>query len=103
MKGAFRLVYYPREMFADEHPEGFGELYNLELDPWEMNNLYFDKEHSGIARAMEHELLDRIIMTTRPVTATWGPDANTYTDEYLEADGKLSYSRFRNLRTKHYM
>jgi arylsulfatase A-like enzyme len=103
MKGAFRLVYYPREMFVEEYPEGFGELYNLEIDPWEMNNLYFDKEHSNMARAMEHELLDRIIMTTRLLTVTWGPDANTYTDEYLEVDGKLSHSRFRNPRTKHYM
>jgi len=32
-KGKYRYVYYPTEMFRDEYPEGFGELYDLEKDP----------------------------------------------------------------------
>ena len=43
LKGAWRLVYYPRGFFkrAGENHD-FGELYNLADDPWEMQNLYFD-------------------------------------------------------------
>lgn len=67
-KGAWRLVYYPRQMFADEYPEGFGELYNLQDDPWEMNNLYFDQAMETRVTEMREELLDWLVNTTRPVT-----------------------------------
>ena len=33
-KGDFRLVHYPRAMFPDQYPDGFGELYDLAADPW---------------------------------------------------------------------
>jgi arylsulfatase len=35
-KGKYRYVYYPWEMFGAEYPDGFGELYDLAADPWEM-------------------------------------------------------------------
>ena len=38
-KGRYRLVHYPPEAFADEYPQGFGELYDLEKDPHEIHNL----------------------------------------------------------------
>jgi arylsulfatase len=103
VKGPFRMVYYPRDMFAKDYPDGFGELYNLKEDPWEMNNLYFDEGHNNVVRGLMQELLDRIITSTRPITATWGPEANTYTREFLEADGKLNPERLQSPRTQHYL
>ncbi|MHC4982878.1 MAG: sulfatase family protein [Planctomycetota bacterium] len=67
-KGKWRLVYYPREFFADECPEGFGELYDLEADPWEMKNLYFDGDYADVVRELRDELLDWLVTTTRPAT-----------------------------------
>ena len=67
-KGKYRLVYYPPEMFADEYPEGFGELYDLEADPWEMRNLYFEPDAQEIVHEMERELIRWLITTARPVT-----------------------------------
>lgn len=37
-------------MFKEEYPEGFGELYDIEKDPWEMENLYFYPEYSQIVK-----------------------------------------------------
>ncbi|MDP6506766.1 MAG: sulfatase-like hydrolase/transferase, partial [Planctomycetota bacterium] len=68
-KGKHRLVFYPPEMFEEEHPEGFGELYDLESDPWEMENLYFEKEYAETIREMERALLDWMVTSTRPATA----------------------------------
>lgn len=69
-KGRFRLVHYPPPMFPDEYPTGFGELYDLESDPWEMQNLYFDSAWQGKARELKDDLLNRLITTTRPGTVS---------------------------------
>lgn len=66
--GRHRCVFYPRAMFARDYPDGFGELYDLEADPWEMRNLYFEPEHRETVRAMERELLEWLVTTTRPAT-----------------------------------
>jgi arylsulfatase A-like enzyme len=66
--GKYRLVYYPREMFADQYPDGFGELYDLDRDPWEMENLYFQPQYAALIREMERDLLDWLVTTTRPKT-----------------------------------
>jgi choline-sulfatase/uncharacterized sulfatase len=67
-RGRYRYVYYHPDMFPEEYPEGFGELYDLEADPWEMNNLYFQSEHQNTAQMMRRELTDWLIRTTRPAT-----------------------------------
>jgi arylsulfatase A-like enzyme len=67
-KGKYRYIYYPIEMYQEEYPQGFGELYDLEEDPWEMHNLYFDSQYSVIVLDMQRELLDWLVTTTRPVT-----------------------------------
>jgi len=68
-KGKYRLVYYPPEMFPEEYPGGFGELYDLEADPWEMKNLYFDPEYAPVTQELQGDLLAWLITTTRPATA----------------------------------
>jgi choline-sulfatase/uncharacterized sulfatase len=68
-KGRYRLVYYPPEMFPDQYPDGFGELYDLEVDPWEMYNLYFDQAYAGVVGELQRDLLAWLITTTRPTSA----------------------------------
>ncbi|NKB69396.1 MAG: sulfatase-like hydrolase/transferase [Candidatus Latescibacteria bacterium] len=67
-RGPYRLVHYPPEMFAAEYPDGFGELYDLEADPWEMTNLYFDPQYREVVEGMQRDLLNWLITTTRPGT-----------------------------------
>lgn len=67
-KGKYRLVYYPREMFAAEYPGGFGELYDLETDPWEMRNLFFEPKYADVIGEIQKDLFDWLVTTTRPVT-----------------------------------
>jgi len=66
-KGKYRMVYYTRGMFADEYPEGFGELYDLENDPWEMNNLFFEPAYGEVVAALQKDLIDWLITTTRTI------------------------------------
>jgi arylsulfatase len=66
-QGDWRYVYYPQEMFAKDYPGGFGELYNLAEDPYEMRNRYFDADCQDRVKAMERALLDWLVTTTRVV------------------------------------
>jgi choline-sulfatase/uncharacterized sulfatase len=98
----YRCVFYPREMFPEEYRDGFGELYDLESDPWEMQNLYFRPECAGVVRGMHDELLDWLIMTTRPKTVLGvpdfgGPQAMTRYRCSVNIDGKIHPQRLRQL------
>jgi arylsulfatase A-like enzyme len=101
--GGYRLVWYPNEFFAADYPEGFGELYDLQEDPWEMNNLYWQEKYRPVVRRMERELMDWLVTTTRVVTFPWGLRANTFSDEFLDGDGKLNPRRFKPFQTQHYV
>lgn len=68
-KGDFRLVWYPREMFPTDYPDGFGELYDLAADPWEMRNLFFEPAHQDKVRELQADLLNWLVTTTRPVSS----------------------------------
>lgn len=69
-KGPWRFVYYPPEMFASESGgNSVGELYNLDDDPWEMKNLFYDPAQQGRVAEMRKELLDWLVASTRVVTA----------------------------------
>jgi len=99
-KGRWRLVYYPPEMFAAEYPGGFGELYDLEADPWEMRNLYFEPGHQSVVNELHRDLVEWLITTTRPVTVhgthTWvSPYATTRYEHTVDADGKFHPDRIR--------
>ena len=106
-QGNWRLVFYPPQMFAEEYPDGFGELYNLDDDPWEMHNLYFQQEHSGRVRELERELLDWLVTTTRPATVhplppRSSPQAVTRFHHAVNADGKINPRQILALRKGNY-
>ena len=85
-------------MYADEYPDGFGELYNLEEDPWETKNLFFNPDYRDKVNQMRDELLRFRITTTRPVTvmrplpqrefSTGGGQRVIRYHHFLDADGK---------------
>ncbi len=107
-KDRWRLVRYPREMFRDEYPEGFGELYDLEADPWEMHNLYFEPAYRDRVLELEHELTDWLITTTRPTTvlpaaAGAGAQAVTRYRNTVNRDNRVHPDRLRNARGKNYL
>jgi choline-sulfatase/uncharacterized sulfatase len=107
-KDRFRYVHYPVDMFSDEYPDGFGELYDLEEDPWEMQNLYFRQEYGHTVDEMRRELLDWVITTTRPSTNLGmdvfaGPQSITRYRCATNRDGKFSPDKLRHVRTKNYL
>jgi choline-sulfatase/uncharacterized sulfatase len=125
-KGQYRYVYYPPEMFAadyplDVYPQGFGELYDLDADPWEMRNHYFEPEYAGVVAELKADLLEWLITTTRPKTALgldvppgdamvtrfsgefWDADSDQVINRYhcsINADGKFHPDRLRALLDK---
>lgn len=106
-RGCYRYVYYPREYYAAEgYPDGFGELYDLEADPWEMKNLYFDPSHAAVVESMRAMLLDWLVTTTRPATVLpWvrfeGNQSITRYDNSVNADGKVHPDRVRQAKAKY--
>ncbi len=113
-KGAWRLVHYPRAMFPQEYPDGFGELYNLEADPWEMRNLFFAAEYADVAAELRADLLEWLITTARPGTvsgvnsARFGnPEVNSQRvlryQTVTNRDGKINPRRLRETTNKNYL
>ena len=109
-KGKYRLVYYPPRMFADEFPDGFGELYDLDADPWEMRNLYFEPDYRELVEAMTRNLLDWLITTTRIRTIApmkrdddLGWQTHARHKAVVHADGKISPARLNQLRNRNYL
>jgi arylsulfatase A-like enzyme len=107
-KGRYRLVWYPRAMFAAEYPDGFGELYDLASDPWEMTKLFFDPAHRAVVEEMREDLAEWLITTTRPATIL--PAVTQITPQsvvrYLNAvnaDGKIHPGRIGEKRCKNYL
>ena len=107
-KGDWRLVYYPPDMFREEYPAGFGELYNLAQDPWEMHNRYFDEDQQPRLREMHADLLNWLVTTTRPASvhgADMKPAAQR-TRRYhvaVNADGKIHPDVLGALDFKNYL
>ena len=107
-KGKYRYVYYPPDMFPEEYPDGFGELYDLERDPWEMENLYFEPEYADVVRELRDELLDWLVTTTRPTTVLGlgkfgGTQAITRYRCTFNPDGKVNPERLRSMRNRNYL
>ena len=113
-KGDWRLVHYPRAMFPQDYPDGFGELYNLADDPWEMRNRYFDADCADKAAELRADLLEWLITTTRPGTvsgvnsARFGnPQVNSQRllryQTVTNRDGKINPRRLRETTNKNYL
>jgi choline-sulfatase/uncharacterized sulfatase len=110
-KGHYRYVHYPPAMFADTYPAGFGELYNLEADPWEMHNLYFDLDYRAVVEELRYELVNWLITTTRPTTVLGVNSHHTFESEQsvvrygcqVNPDGKINPELLLHGRTKNYM
>lgn len=107
-KGDWRYVYYPREMFAKEYPDGFGELYNIATDPWEMENLYFEDSVAEKRGELERDLFDWLVTSTR-VVGTNGirnsdiPQAVTRYNVATNADGKIGPRQLGCIPYKNYL
>jgi len=106
-KGKYRLVYYPPDMFPDEYPQGFGELYDLESDPWEMKNLYFEPDFQDVVHDLEREFMRWLVITTRPTTILPSPVSRTdqTITRYHNAvnlDGKINPENIRKIRGNNY-
>ncbi|MDE2818999.1 MAG: sulfatase-like hydrolase/transferase [Chloroflexota bacterium] len=113
-KGQFRLVHYPRAMFPAEYPDGFGELYDLETDPWEMRNRYFDVDYREKVQELRADLLEWLITTTRPRTVS-GVNSSRFDTPQLNRqrvqryqtvvnrDGKINPKLLHAARNKNYL
>ncbi len=113
-EGRFRYVHYPPQMFPEEHPEGFGELYDLEADPCEMDNLYFEPSFGAVVTKMRLRMLNWLIETTRPGTvhqANSGPGTGMSANSQRIAryhgitnrDGKIHPDRLREIAGGNYL
>ena len=111
-KGKWRFVYYPPEMHKGQYPGGFGELYDLEADPWEMKNLYFEPDCKSIVDEMRQDLLEWLITTTRPTTVHGAGVAElaAESDQRIAAygcmvnkDGKISQDIVRARAPRRYL
>lgn len=95
-------------MFPKEYPDGFGELYDLEADPWEMKNLYFDQGFQKVVHDLERELLRWLVTTTRPVTVLphrtgTGDQAITRYNNSVNADGKINPEKIKPIAGSNYV
>ena len=113
-KGQYRLVHYPRAFFPDDYPAGFGELYDLEADPWEMQNLYFDSNYQPIVAELRSDLLECLITTTRPRTVSGVNSARFDTpalnpqrvqryQTVVNHDGKINPQLLNSAKNKNYL
>ena len=113
-KGNYRLVYYPLAFFPEEYPAGFGELYDLATDPWEMRNLYFESDNQDIAAELRSDLLEWLITSTRPRTVSGvnssrfeAPELNQQRVQRYQTvtnrDGKINPTLLRGAKNENYL
>jgi len=101
-------------MFPEEYPDGFGELYDLETDPWEMRNRYFDADYREKVQELRADLLEWLITTTRPRTVS-GVNSSRFDTPGLNRqrigryqtvvnqDGKINPKLLHAARNKNYL
>lgn len=87
--GKWRLTYYPRVMFDGQYQ---GELYDLDADPDETQNLYNDPAHREVVDEGKSRIIDwlagsRRVVTSQP-TCFHGPREGGKRTYPLAGDGK---------------
>ena len=111
-KGRYRYVHYPAGMFArfgaEWEERGFAELYDLEADPWEQENLALLPRHRATVEELRADLIDWLVTTTRPTTVLRLPDAPTEQRSWrygnpVNRDGKFNPRRVTELATLNYL
>ena len=107
-RGRYRYVHYPPQMFPDEYPDGFCELYDLEEDPWEMSNLALDPDYRGTVEELRSDLLDWLITTTRPTTvhglgAVPTPQRIERYAHSVNRDNRINPDRVQELTQRNYL
>ncbi len=81
----WKFVYYPPGVFPEE-PAPVGELYDLERDPREVDNLFYRPEHRPIVEQLRSDLLAWLVTTTRATT-------------YMLRDGARPHDLGEDMRT----
>jgi arylsulfatase len=94
-KGKYRYVHYTKDYFIEEYPEGYGELYDLETDPWEMRNLFFEKQYAEKVNELQADLMDWLLSSSRVKTVLGTPplSGEQYVTRYgntVALDGKIN-------------
>jgi choline-sulfatase/uncharacterized sulfatase len=92
--GRYRLVHYAEQHWVCQQQLGFGELYDLEEDPWEMRNRYDDPELAQVRAQLQGQLLDWLMTTTRNRTQLHairesGEQWQSRYNNSVNADGKF--------------
>lgn len=98
----YKLTQYQPEM---SDGSDFGELYDLENDPWELENLYFRPEAQGVVQELRHRLYNWLVGTSRYTTVNTIPGSIPGKDfrawdlaEVLyDEDGRLGMGYLREL------
>ena len=78
---------YKFTQYLPEMCEGkdFGELYDIENDPWEIRNLYFDPEYKEIVQEMRYKLYCWMVRTSRFVTVNAKAPDTQFTNQWHKA------------------
>lgn len=99
----FKLTQYLPEMHEGKD---FGELFDIENDPWEMKNLYFDPEYQHVVQDLRLKLYGWLIRSMRNVTVAptvrnvRGLEGKRSWDDVPElfgADGKIDASLMQEI------
>ena len=86
----WKSLHRPRDMFQEQR-EG-RELYHLNADPWEMQNLYGDPCYAGVREKLLRDSFDWLFWNTRHGNVTPPVDAG--------ADGKTRLRGLGQLATR---
>jgi arylsulfatase A-like enzyme len=92
----YKLTQYLPEMNGGEE---LGELYDLENDPWEMNNLYFERDYQDVVHWLRYELYCWLVRSTRNKTVNSSPPTKDWSghrewdlaDDLYDEDDKLGH------------
>ena len=90
-------------MFSCDPTAGpVGELYDLDNDPWELNNLFYDLACREKVAEMREALLNWLITTTRVVTTCPATESEDVENTHLrDGDGKISATHLRRICREH--
>lgn len=107
-----KTVHTKRYKFTQYLPEmcdgkDFGELYDLEIDPWELKNVYFEPEYQAVVHELRYKLYCWLVRTQRHITVNptapdpawidhWRRNWDLAKDLY-DDDGKLGFSFIKKM------